>query len=322
MVQLLTSSTSSPLSYTLAQLLALRGERTLEECFQLFGEIHRVTTDHASVARITKEALTDFERDNVCYVELRTTPKEVAAEDMTKRSYTEAVLDAIDEYRAAGGATQVRLLLSIDRRETAAAAADTVRLAHDLKSRGVVGIDLSGNPRIGDWATFEPALRWAQDHRLAITLHCAEVYNPEETRAMLALRPDRVGHVCALDDTLTAQLLASGIPAELCLTSNVRTESVPSYHEHHFNALRRAGHPICLCTDDAGVFDTTLSREYALTAAAFNLTPEHLRSIAAKSIDYAFLDEASRAKHHCFGMDTGIQVILLSADVSLRLLTA
>lgn len=54
---------------------ATSGDRTLAECFQLFDVIHRVTTDHGTVTRITREVVEDLAADNVIYAELRTTPK-------------------------------------------------------------------------------------------------------------------------------------------------------------------------------------------------------------------------------------------------------
>lgn len=44
---------------------------------------------------------------------------------------------------------QVRLLLSIDRRQSAEDALDTAQLAVRLKDEGVAGLDLSGNPSVG-----------------------------------------------------------------------------------------------------------------------------------------------------------------------------
>lgn len=48
---------------------------------------------------------------------------------------------------------QVRLLLSIDRRQSAEEALDTARLAVRLRDEGVVGLDLSGNPAVGQVST-------------------------------------------------------------------------------------------------------------------------------------------------------------------------
>lgn len=78
-------------------------DRALNEVFKLFDLIHIITTDHKTVARITKEVraqrylgvfvlshtfyplmyyssscgqvIEDFAADNVVYLELRTTPK-------------------------------------------------------------------------------------------------------------------------------------------------------------------------------------------------------------------------------------------------------
>lgn len=75
---------------------------------------------------------------------------------------------------------QARLVLSIDRRESAAEALRTVELAAAYRLQGIVGIDLSGNPAVGQWATWLPALQRARQLGLCITLHAGEVGPPEE----------------------------------------------------------------------------------------------------------------------------------------------
>lgn len=69
----------------------------------------------------------------------------------------------------------VRLLLSIDRREDGEAAMETVKLAAELQGQGVVGVDLSGNPTVGLWDSWEPALREARRLGLKLTIHAGEV---------------------------------------------------------------------------------------------------------------------------------------------------
>eukprot|EP01018_Ginkgo_biloba_P003531 Gb_00816 [translate_table: standard] len=295
-----------------------KDDRSLQECFNLFDWIHVLTTDHGTISRITKEVIEDFAAENVIYLELRTTPKKNEAIGMSKRSYIEAVLagfKAVETVEAIFLSSNesipslsegvqfndtskgprirqiyVRLLLSIDRRESSDGAMETVQLALEMRNSGVVGIDLSGNPVVGEWQTFLPALTWARKQGLPITLHCGEVPNRQEIQAMLAFHPERLGHVCCLEEAEWNTLMASAIPVEVCLTSNVRTECVTSIADHHFADLYQAKHPLILCTDDPGVFSTTISREYALAASCFELTKPELFWLAKAAVNFIFAD--------------------------------
>ncbi|KAG0623643.1 hypothetical protein M758_3G190600 [Ceratodon purpureus] len=265
--------------------------RSLPETFKLFGLIRILTTDHHVITRITREVIEDFAAENTIYVELRTSPKNNPAVGMTKRSYMEAVKAGMD-LAAPSSPIHVRLLPSIDRRETTEAAMDTVRLACELRKEGwdIAGIDLSGDPAVGEWATFAPVLRFAREQGFPLALHCGEVRNSDEIRSMLAMGPERLGHVCCLDDYEWEVLLASDIPVEVCLTSNLATQSVPSIEKHHLAGLHKANHPIAICTDDTGIFATSLSRELALAASCLAVKPEEVVALARSAIDFAFAE--------------------------------
>lgn len=70
---------------------------------------------------------------------------------------------------------EVGLLLSIDRRESAEEAMQTVALAKQYHGRGVSGLDLSGNPQLGSWNMYRPALDAARKAGLCVSLHAGEV---------------------------------------------------------------------------------------------------------------------------------------------------
>ncbi|XP_074270112.1 N6-mAMP deaminase [Silene latifolia] len=296
----------------------LKNDRSLVEVFKLFDLIHILTTDHNTVTRITKEVVEDFAAENVVYLELRTTPKRNELKGMTKRSYVEAVIeglrgvcavdidfapadielekwDATCMNNASNGLTRkkiyVRLLLSIDRRETLEAALETVKLALEMRGNGVVGIDLSGNPRVGDWKTFLLALVFAREQGLRVTLHCGEVPNQEEIHGMLDFHPERIGHACCLEEDAWNKLKSMKIPVEICLTSNIRTNTISSVDAHHFADLYKLKHPMTLCTDDSGVFSTSLSKEYAIAATAFNLGKKEMFQLARNAVDFSFAEE-------------------------------
>ena len=79
------------------------------------------------------------------------------------------------------------------------------------------------------------------------------------------------------------------IPLEICISSNLRTASCPSLPEHPVRSYFDGGLMVTLNSDDPALFESDLEGEYALAARQFGFTREHLRELAANSIEASFL---------------------------------
>lgn len=197
----------------------------------------------------------------------------------------------------------VRLLVSIDRRKGVEDALDTLALVEEfLDKYGVliVGIDVSGDPSVGNLLDYVVVLERARSRGLKVAVHLAEIPNVEEVGSFLnAFLPDRIGHGTCLtaarggSDAIEKIVVDNRVPLELCPSSNVIGQTVVGYSEHHFKEwgpLSR-DHPIAICTDDMGVFKTSLSKEYSLIARHFSLSRDQVVRMAEKSVDLIFSDD-------------------------------
>ncbi|XP_043934589.1 adenosine deaminase-like protein isoform X2 [Protopterus annectens] len=281
-------------------------KRTLEECFQMFRVVHQITSTTEDILVVAKDVIKEFAADGVKYLELRSTPREENSTGMSKRSYVEAILEAIRQTKEEGVDIDVRFLLAIDRKYGGDVAKQTVKLAEEffLCSGGVVvGVDLSGDPNAYKSSDFIEPLREAKNAGLKLALHLAEITGQEdETRDFLSIPPDRIGHGTFLhaevggSQELENIVRHLQIPLELCMTSNVKGQTVPAFENHHFGYWSRLGHPLVICTDDKGVFATDLSQEYWLTATTFNLTQLQLWDLSYKAIDYIFASDIRKTQ--------------------------
>ncbi|KAK4755065.1 hypothetical protein SAY87_008822 [Trapa incisa] len=108
---------------------------------------------------------------------------------------------------------------------------------------------------------------------------------------MLDFHPGRIGHACFLDEEHWSTVKASKIPVEICLSSNIMTERIPSLDVHHFADLYNEKHPVVLCTDDPGVFSTSLSKEYSLAASTFGIGKKEMLLLAKDAVESIFSGE-------------------------------
>lgn len=217
--------------------------RTLTECFEIFDIIHKCVRTPQDVRRITREALQDFNEQNVTYLELRTTPRQLEDDNccgkmISKHIYIATIIEEFEAFTAGSKAKHdgtlnnvdggidrsltPRLLLSIDRSNTLDEAMENVYLAIDLVQKQkqnksgmyVVGIDLGGNPMKNDIHTFLPALQMAKNAGLRVSIHCGEVSfesnsdRIEEIRAIVEFRPDRLGHALFIPPDVVSWLFS------------------------------------------------------------------------------------------------------------------
>jgi adenosine deaminase len=174
-----------------------------DEGFNYFTVVQQLTDHPEAVALAAREVIRDFAADNVKYLELRSTPRAVAGR-MTKEQYVEAILTEARNANADPSLDIVcKLLLSVDRRQSAEAAGEAAKLClvyHKSHPDVIVGLDLSGDARVGDLFPLFPLLKAVrEDTELRLSVHLAEVPNePEVSLVLRDLKPDRIGHGTAI----------------------------------------------------------------------------------------------------------------------------
>ncbi|XP_076043550.1 N6-Methyl-AMP deaminase-like isoform X3 [Oratosquilla oratoria] len=280
--------------------------RTLDECFQIFKILHCLTDSLDAVEMMTRNVVEEFANDNVIYLELRTTPKAVQ-DKFTKRQYVETVLKGICRAEVDFN-IQVRLLLSIDRSRGVQDGEDTLQIAkeyltHEKYKGMIVGLDVSGNPKAGTLKDYTNILKDAKLNGLKLAVHLSEIPNDEESQHILDLGlVDRIGHGTYIHSkgngftTLHEAVKLHQIPIEMCITSNIKSNTASDVGSHHVKHWKEDGHPFVICTDDKGVFCTSLSNEYYIFAKHHCISKEEISKLCEAAVDTTFLSPAEKMK--------------------------
>lgn len=206
----------------------------------------------------TNSLLEDFLSDGVKYLELRTIPRATPSSNITREEYLNTVLEVIEAFKARTQEMSVFLILALARDNTTAAEGmEIIDLAIANKSRGVVGVDLCGDPTQGDINLYGAAFARAKAQGLGVTLHFAETPasgTPGELATLLSFQPDRLGHVIHVPDDVKQEIAKRRLGLELCMSCNVHAKLIDGgFLNHHFGYWRHTDCPIALCVSRSGV---------------------------------------------------------------------
>ncbi len=128
---------------------------------------------------------------------------------------------------------------------------------------------------------------------LPLSIHAGEMDGPDShIRDTLLLGATRIGHgVNILKDPDTLLLLQQSRRAliEVNLISNRLLEYVPDLAQHPFPELLRTGVPVCLNTDDRGMWDSNMTDEYYTAVTTFRLTWDEVVALGRNSLVHAFV---------------------------------
>lgn len=273
-----------------------------------------VMQDAASLQRIAREYVQDAAADGVVYAEVRWAPEQNTRGGLTMREAVEAVRDGLDEGMAdvqeAGGDIQVTQLLCAMRQADNADA--VAALAADLIGDGVAGFDIAG-PEAG----FPPSrLRSAFDALAAafvpVTVHAGEADGLDSiASAIVDGRALRIGHGTRLRDDIEIDdddyatlgpiaqwVLDRGIGIEACPSSNLQTGAMAGYGtaiaDHPLDVFYQLGMNVSVHVDNRLQSGTTLTRELALVADAFDYGLDDLEVLTLNAAETAFLPADER----------------------------
>lgn len=266
-------------------------DKSLLDFLSKFHVIGGLFVNPEVVEQLTYHSVAEAAADNVVYLELRCSPYYIAKGhnldvDEVMRAITRGVSRAGKEHDI-----HVNLILIVERQCGLEPAALVASLAEKYQGDGVVALDLANDEFNYPPGPFAPIFRRARNAGLNITVHAGEAAGPDNIRTAISdLSAQRIGHgVRAFHDPLVETLLRdTGIPLELCVTSNVQTQAVERLSAHPLRRYFDQGIKVTLNTDDPGTSAISLSGEYLICARDFAFNAHEIEILLRNGIDAAF----------------------------------
>jgi len=244
-----------------------------------------------AISRAAYELAADNAAENVRYLEVRYSPILHVEEDLSLEEVNDAVLEGLSRAEQDLEITTTLIICGLrDRFESA-----SMRLAEmavEYKHEGIVAFDLAGgeagNPPKGHLHAFYHA----RNNLLNLTIHAGEAWGPDSIRqALFYCGAHRIGHGISLrkDPELMQYFADHRIPLEICPSSNVHTQAVPSLEAHPIETYVAADIPVTVNTDNRLFSRTSVTEELWRVYRHCTLSASELREVALNGFRYSFL---------------------------------
>ena len=271
--------------------------------FAHFIEVYLAVVDlirtEEDVRLLTYEVAREMaEGQQIRYAELTCTPYTSVVTGIPIEAYTEAIEDARVAAERDFGLV-LRWIYDIPGEFGVPSADATLDYALNHRVDALIGFGLGG-PEVGvPRPQFQRHFDAARAAGLRSVPHAGETTGPETIwDALRLLGAERIGHgtTAVEDPTLLAHLADTGIPLEVCPSSNVATRAVAAIGDHPIAAFRDAGVTVTVNSDDPPMFGTSLNREYEIAADLLGLDEAGVADLARTAVVASFADESTKTK--------------------------
>ncbi len=265
--------------------------------FKKFEWMVSIFVDYDACRRVAYENVLDAAAEGIDYIELRFSPVFMAKpHGLDPQGVVEAVIAGVAEGLEERTQLRANLLGIISR--TYGVEVGLQELSALLAFQDdIVGLDLAGDEAGFPAEWFTDHFKQARDAGWGITVHAGESAGPESVwHAIQDLGAVRIGHAVRIleDPNLVDFMREQQIGIETSLTSNVHTNTVPSYAEHPLKTFLDVGLLATINTDDPGISPVTLKDEYRYAVEKAGLTPEDTRKAQQNALRIAFLTDSEK----------------------------
>ncbi|MFN3948051.1 adenosine deaminase family protein [Microbacterium sp.] len=265
--------------------------------FQVSNWVVEVLRDADDLTRIVYEAFEDAHRlSGTRHLELFFDALPPHLESLGYRGAVEAYAEGIRLAERDFGMTGL-MIQGIDRSRSGEEALEVVRRVVDDPHELVAGIGLDNLETAGPPERFAAAYRLAGEAGLRRTAHSSE-HAPTAVNTITCLDVlgcDRIdhGYYVLEDDAVVARLRDEQVAFTVASTTSRR--SWRPWRRASIAAMIEAGLNVIPCSDDPGMFPTTLLAEYGIVSDGIGAPPAEVRRMALASAAASWLPGAARA---------------------------
>ncbi len=274
--------------------------RNLDLYLETFAHTVGVMQTPQALSRVARECAEDLHADGVVLAEIRFAPELHTERGMTQ---DEVVAAVVAGFKEATAHLPIRIGVLLTAMRTAAHSLEIAELAVRWRDDIVVGFDIAGEEAGNPPTRHLDAFHCIQRNNFHFTIHAGEGFGlPSIWEAVQYCGAERLGHgVRIIDDIhtqpdgsvqlgrLAAYVRDRRLPLELCPTSNVHTGAAESIATHPIGLLRDMQYRVTVNTDNRLMSNTSVSKELAKCAEAFDWTWADIRWLTINAAKSSFI---------------------------------